>query len=116
MCGRYIVTNPISKTEKLVKTAIQIEEKENYNAHPYQELPVIKKYKNGNTLESLTWGLVPNWAKERNFKALINARLETIDEKVSFKKLIKDLRCVAVADGFYEWKREKKEKTPYFFF
>ena len=116
MCGRYIVTNPISKTEKLVKTAIQIEEKENYKAHPYQELPVIKKYKNGNTLESLTWGLVPNWAKERNFKALINARLETIDEKVSFKKLIKDLRCVAVADGFYEWKREKKEKTPYFFF
>ena len=45
MCGRYIVTNPISKTEKLVKTAIQIEEKENYNAHPYQELPVIKNIK-----------------------------------------------------------------------
>jgi hypothetical protein len=25
----------------------------NYNAHPYQKLPVIKKYKNGNTLELL---------------------------------------------------------------
>ena len=115
MCGRYAVTNPVSKTDKIVKSAIQVEDIENYNAHPYQKLPVIKKYKNGNTLENLKWGLVPRWAKDKNFKALINARLETIDEKISFKKLIKDFRCVAVADGFYEWKREEKEKTPYYF-
>ncbi len=115
MCGRYVVTSPVSKTDKLVKSAIQVDDNENYNAHPYQKLPVIKKYKNGNTLESLKWGLVPGWAKDKDFKALINARLETIDEKVSFKKLIKDFRCVAVADGFYEWKREEKEKTPYYF-
>ncbi len=116
MCGRYVVTNPVSKTEKIVKSAIQVEESENYNAHPYQKLPVIKKYKNGNTVEKLKWGLIPSWAKNKDFKALINARLETIDEKVSFKRLIKDFRCVAVADGFYEWKREEKEKTPHYFF
>ena len=115
MCGRYVVTNPVSKTNKLVKSAIQIEDNENYNAHPYQKLPVIKKYINGNTLEKLKWGLVPSWSKNKDFKALINARLETIDEKISFKKLIKLQRCVAVADGFYEWKREEKNKTPYFF-
>ena len=115
MCGRYVLTSPVSKTDKLVKSAIQVEDNENYNAHPYQKLPVIKKYKNGNTLENLKWGLVPRWAKDKDFKALINARLETIDEKISFKKLIKDFRCVAVADGFYEWKREEKEKTPYYF-
>ncbi len=115
MCGRYVVTNPVSKTNKLVKSAIQIEDNENYNAHPYQKLPVIKKYINGNTLEKLKWGLVPSWSKNKDFKALINARLETIDEKISFKKLIKLQRCVAVADGFYEWKREEKKKTPYFF-
>ena len=46
---------------------------------------------------------------------MINARLETIDEKVSFKKLIQLTRCVAVADGFYEWKREEKNKIPYYF-
>tara|TARA_X000001036_G_scaffold435379_1_gene476508 strand:- start:2342 stop:2968 length:627 start_codon:yes stop_codon:yes gene_type:complete len=115
MCGRYVVINPVSKTRKIVKSAIQVEDNENYNAHPNQNLPVIKKYKNGNTLENLKWGLVPIWAKERDFKALFNARLETIDEKVSFKKLIKDFRCVAVADGFYEWKREEKEKIPNYF-
>tara|TARA_B100001173_G_scaffold289822_1_gene279956 strand:- start:459 stop:1079 length:621 start_codon:yes stop_codon:yes gene_type:complete len=115
MCGRYVVTNPVSKTNKIVKSAIQIEDTENYNAHPYQKLPVIKKYINGNTLEKLKWGLVPSWLKKKDFKALINARLETIDEKISFKKLIKLYRCVAVADGFYEWKREEKNKTPYYF-
>ena len=115
MCGRYVITSPVTKTDKLVKSAIQVEDNENYNAHPYQKLPVIKKYKNGNTLENLKWGLVPGWAKNKDFKALINARLETIDEKVSFKKLIKDFRCVAVADGFYEWKREEKEKIPHYF-
>ena len=115
MCGRYVVNNPVSKTSKLVKSAIQVEDIENYNAHPYQKLPVIKKYKNGNTLENLKWGLIPSWAKNKDFKALINARLETIDEKISFKRLIKLKRCVAVADGFYEWKRNDKEKIPHYF-
>ena len=73
MCGRYVIKNPVLKTNKLVKSAIQVDEIENYNAHPYQKLPVIKKYKNGNTLENLKWGLIPSWAKEKNFKALINA-------------------------------------------
>ena len=115
MCGRYVVTNPVSKTKRLVKTAIKVEDIENYNAHPYQDLPVIKKYTNGNALENLKWGLVPSWSKKKEFKPLINARLETIDEKVSFKKLIQLTRCVAVADGFYEWKREEKNKIPYYF-
>ena len=47
MCGRYVVKNPVTKTSSLVKSAIQVEDNENYNAHPYQKLPVIKKYKNG---------------------------------------------------------------------
>ncbi len=115
MCGRYVITNPVSKTKKIVKSAIKVDDLENYNAHPYQNLPVIKKYINGNTLENLKWGLAPSWSKKKEFKPLINARLETIDEKVSFKKLIKLTRCIAVADGFYEWKREEKYKVPYYF-
>ena len=115
MCGRYVITNSVKKTKNYVKSAIQVDDFENYNAHPSQKLPVIKKYKNGNTLEKLNWGIIPGWAKEKDFKALINARLETIDEKISFKKLIKNFRCVVVADGFYEWKRKEKEKIPYYF-
>ena len=36
--------------------------------HPYQELTVIKKYTNGNTLEKLKWGMIPSWSKKKDFK------------------------------------------------
>ena len=100
MCGRYKITKPVTKTVDLVKTNIKVEDADNYNAHPTQKLPIIKSYTNGKALELSEWGLVPSWSKNKDFKALINARLETIDEKISFKKLIKLQRCVAVADGF----------------
>ena len=116
MCGRYVVTKPVTKTVDLVKTNIKVEDKDNYNAHPTQKLPIIKSYTNGRALENYDWGLVPGWAKDKkDFRPLINARLETLMEKVSFKKLIQTSRCLVVADGYYEWKRENKDKTPYYF-
>ena len=115
MCGRYAITKPVSKTEKIVKKAIGVENEDNYNAHPQQKLPVIKQYVNGKTLERLEWGLRPSWAKEKNIRSLINGRLETLGEKISFKNLINNNRCLVVADGYYEWKREKRGKQPYYF-
>ena len=115
MCGRYTITKPVFKTKKIVKKVISVENDDNYNAHPQQKLPVIKQYVNGKTLERLEWGLTPAWAKEKNIRPLINARLETLGEKISFKNLIKSYRCLIVADGYYEWKREKNMKTPHYF-
>ena len=46
---------------------------------------------------------------------MINARSETIDEKASFKNSFKSKRCLVVSDGFYEWKKDEKEKQPYRF-
>ena len=115
MCGRYVVTNAVTKTIEIVKSAIAVDDTDNYNAHPQQKLPVIKSYTNGKTVESLQWGLTPSWAKEREINTLINARLETLNEKMSFKYLIKNNRCLIVANGYYEWKREKISKQPYYF-
>jgi putative SOS response-associated peptidase YedK len=53
--------------------------------------------------------------QEKNIRPLINARLETLGEKISFKNLIKGYRCLVVADGYYEWKKEKNIKTPHYF-
>jgi len=116
MCGRYVVTKPVTKTASLVKTNIKVEDGDNYNAHPTQKLSIIKSYTNGRTLENCTWGLVPSWAEsKKDFRPLINARLETLMEKVSFKKLIQTSRCIVVADGYYEWKRVDKKKIPHYF-
>ncbi len=114
MCGRYVVTNGVYKTREIVKSAIAVSDTDNFNASPQQKLPVIKSYTNGKTIESLQWGLTHSWDKEKKIKPLINARLETLKEKKTFKNLINN-RCLVVADGYYEWKREKIGKQPYYF-
>ena len=115
MCGRYVVTNAVHKTREIVKSAIAVNDTDDFNASPQQRLPVIKSYTNGKTIESLQWGLTHSWAKEKKIKPLINARLETLKEKISFKNLINNNRCLVVADGYYEWKREKIGKQTYYF-
>ena len=114
MCGRYVVTNAVHKTKEIVKSAIAVDDTDNFNASPRQKLPVIKSYTNGKTIESLQWGLTYSWDKEKKIKPIINARLETLKEKISFKNLINN-KCLVVADGYYEWKREKIGKQPYYF-
>ncbi len=116
MCGRYKICKPVSKTVDLVKTNIKVEDTDNYNAHPSQKLPVIRSYTNGKALELCEFGYTPNWSKKiSKFSPLINARKETLMEKVTFKNLIQISRCVVPADGYYEWKREEKNKIPYYF-
>ena len=116
MCGRYVITKPVSKTIDIVKTNIKVEDEDNFNAHPTQKLPIIKSYTNGKALEICEWGLVPNWSKKLDkFSPLINARLETLVEKITFKNLIQTSRCLVLADGYYEWKRNKDNKIPFYF-
>jgi putative SOS response-associated peptidase YedK len=50
------------------------------------------------------WGLVPSWAKDPSIGSrLINARVETVDEKPAFRRAFAVRRCLIPADGYYEW-------------
>jgi putative SOS response-associated peptidase YedK len=44
---------------------------------------------------------------------MINTRSESIREKPAFNNIFRYKRCVALADGYYEWKKEGKKKIPY---
>jgi putative SOS response-associated peptidase YedK len=61
--------------------------------------------------------LIPSWSKDPSIaNKLINARAETVDKKPSFRDAFKKRRCLIVADGFYEWKKEGKSKVPLYFY
>jgi len=88
-----------------------------YNIAPSQMVACIRT--NPETKErefsEMKWGLVPSWAKDPSIgHKMINARAETVAEKPSFRKAFKQQRCLVLADGFYEWKREGKSKQPYY--
>jgi putative SOS response-associated peptidase YedK len=45
---------------------------------------------------------------------MINASSETAATKPTFRKPLRERRCLILADGFYEWKREGPRKQPYY--
>ena len=85
-----------------------------YNIAPSHMHPVITN-QDPNKIHLYKWGLIPPWAKDAKIGyKMINARVETILEKNSFKKAVASQRCIVPLDGFYEWKRQGKNKTPYY--
>jgi putative SOS response-associated peptidase YedK len=63
----------------------------------------------------LRWGLIPSWAKNpKDLPLMINARAESVGEKAAFKAALRHRRILIPTSGFFEWKREGKEKQPFF--
>lgn len=114
MCGRFVgFTAAKALQEQFPIDAIDVEVTPNYNVAPTQEIIAIVRHGDKNHLEKLYWGLVPFWAKDISIgNRMINARSETAATKPSFRSPFKNRRCLILADGFYEWKREKGHKQP----
>ena len=65
-------------------------------------------------LDSLRWGLIPNWAKDPKIAyKTIKARVETIDTAPSYRQAFGKRLCLIPADGFFEWKKVPGGKIPY---
>lgn len=85
-----------------------------YNLRPGQMNPVVISH-SPNSIGRMFWGLIPSWAQE--FKATkyttINARAETIAEKSSYRKPLRQQRCLVPATGFFEPDKIHYAKPPY---
>ncbi|MDX1481974.1 MAG: SOS response-associated peptidase [Woeseiaceae bacterium] len=116
MCGRFAFYSPAEATAALfgVKTDAELEPR--YNVAPTQDIAAIRRSRDGELeLTTLHWGLVPFWAKDPSIgNRMINARAETVADKPSFRNAFRKRRCLILADGFYEWRKEGEGKTPYF--
>ena len=69
-----------------------------YNIAPTQDILTVVQRGSGWEAMFMQWGLSPFWSKEP--KGIINARVETIDEKPSFNESFEKRRCLIPADGF----------------
>ena len=84
-----------------------------YNIAPAQSVPVIVRSEKRNEAQLMRWGLVPSWTTDSSMgHRVINARAETLLQKPSFRDLVSHHRCLIPADGFYEWRRDGKQKVP----
>ncbi len=112
MCGRSSLT----KTEKELEerfgatfysdSLVNYNPLPNYNVAPSHRMPVITN-EDKLHFQAYRWGLIPSWAKDKKIGyKMINARIETLLEKSSFKMAVAKRRCLVPADGFYEWKKE----------
>ena len=142
MCGRYAASkNPADLVEEF--EAVVVSEKElrpDYNVAPTKFVYAIMDRRprdegtdaavegvRANVRRELAiakWGLVPSWAKDPSIgNKMINARMETVAEKPSYRGAFAKRRCILPADGYYEWytptdgpkgKGGKPPKQPFF--
>jgi putative SOS response-associated peptidase YedK len=123
MCGRftqlftweglyhlYNLTNPLAPNLRL-----------SWNVAPTQDVGVIVPEEGGRIYKQMRWGLIPFWAQDEKIGySLINARIEGIEQKPSFRAAWKERRCLIPASGFYEWRaveipgKAKPAKMPFY--
>jgi putative SOS response-associated peptidase YedK len=113
MCGRYTLTaSPRVLEARFELSHVPGDLKPRFNIAPGQKVAVVAD-ETPRELAMFRWGLVPSWAKDFSVgDRMINARAETVAEKPAFRAAFRDRRCLVLADGFYEWKREGKQKLP----
>jgi len=117
MCGRFTRKENFKQLAKILGLQNLPAFPPRYNIAPSQLIACIRANPESqeNECVQLKWGLVPSWAKDSNIgQKMINARAETVAEKPTFRQAFKRQRCLILADGFYEWRREGKVKQPYY--
>ena len=127
MCGRYASFMSVADVQlafNLDHIGEDVQElRPSWNVAPTQDVAVVvERYaqdaavtKPIRELHMARWGLVPPWAKDlTSGPPLINARLETVDEKKSFAPSLAKRRCIVPSNGYYEWQRQGDSNSPFF--
>jgi len=122
VCGRYTNTAGPEELNERFRVPIASEQgTHRFNIAPTQEVLAIVAPGGEPQARMLRWGLIPPWSKDLKGGArMINARVESVAEKPSFRTLIPDAshRALQVADGYFEWlkpERRGEPRQPFYF-
>jgi len=116
MCERYSLGKSKDQLEERFQAEMLTDFKPRFNIAPSQLVPVITS-QSPKGFSYFYWGVTPDFGHNRPVaQKLINAKAETIHEKLSSKSSFQKRRCLIPADGFFEWKKlGKKTRIPYRF-
>ena len=105
MCGRF--TSTASPEELMRRFGVTVLDnlRPRWNVAPSQSSLVISQNGLQPEAQLAAWGLPPS-GEGRSF--LINARMETVTEKPTFRDAFAARRCLVVASGWYEWSAPKR--------
>ena len=111
MCGRYAITLPPEAVRSYFAYSDTPNFPPRYNIAPTQPIPVVVADRasagEGRRFRLMRWGFLPGFVKDpKRFPLIINARAEAIADKPSFRPALMRRRCIVIADGFYEWRKE----------
>ena len=113
MCGRYVLVHDptVIAAEfdaELDSELVGREFTPNYNVAPSVHIPVITLVAGTRVLTQARGGILPKWSRKAS-TLLINARGESVIEKVTFTKAFATHRILSPATAYYEWKRPAKD-------
>ena len=113
MCGRYTLHEDWDNLQRRLSFGdTRIEYRPHYNIALTLDVRTITN-DGENHGEHMRWGLIPPCAKDASIGTrMINARAKTLSERPAFRDSLRRRRCLAIADGFYEWRKEGKSRVP----
>ena len=103
MCGRFEFALSDTKKGKQIREQaekLQLTFKEG-EVFPGDTVLCIIPKESKIDLSAMKWGI-----QNKSFQ--INARVESLEDKPSYKDM-KERRCAVIADGFYEWDKDKNK-------
>lgn len=107
MCGRFTSTASPEELMRLFGVTVMENLQPRWNVAPSQAALVVSQTGLQPETGFANWGLLPA-GEGRSF--VINARMETVTEKPTFRDAFATRRCLVVASGWYEW---SAPKTPW---
>jgi putative SOS response-associated peptidase YedK len=116
MCGRYAISKlPEELIEEFEISAGNTGAilPASWNIAPTQPIYIIRNNSENlkRELIDVSWGIIAPWSKTkaeaiRSQSIAINARIETVFEKPTFRRAFRSQRCLIPATGYYEWATE----------